>query len=373
MSLYNKIIIGIFLCFIAGIAMLNVVSTDRGFSEKENRPLMQLPKFSLESFFSGSYTEDFEEYMTDQFTGKEFWLSVKAKVEKMLLKQENHGIYIGKDGFLLERFNKPSNQLMDNVDSINYFAKKATDISSYFLLVPTSIAVNNDKLPPFAPNYSQREVIQTVNDKLSSSIAFIDVYKNLLEQKDEYIYFKTDHHWTMRGAYLAYEKVAPILNIAPYPIKEFSIEKVSSNFLGTFYNKVNNTSIRSDSIEVFKPCFDVTYRVDYDDGQVSSSLYNEEFLRKRDQYSYFLNGNHSTVKITSSVKNGRKIAVIKDSYAHAFIPFLANHFEEIFVIDLRYNHSNIYQYLNEQNINEVLFLYNIVTFSTDTNLIWLRQ
>ena len=92
-----------------------------------------------------------------------------------------------------------------------------------------------------------------------------------------------------------------------------------------------------------------------------------------DLLSFFLDGNHSLVKITSNVENGRKLAVVKDSYAHAFIPFLVNHFEEVHIIDLRFNQSNLRDYLSQNEITDVLFLYNIDHFMTDKNFIWLQQ
>jgi len=105
----------------------------------------------------------------------------------------------------------------------------------------------------------------------------------------------------------------------------------------------------------------------------SDSLYEYSYLNKKDKYSFFLNGNHSLVKIQTSVKNNRKLLVIKDSYAHAFIPFLVNHFEEIHMVDLRYYHDNVYTYIENYDLKEALFLYNVANFSTDKNMVWLHQ
>lgn len=107
--------------------------------------------------------------------------------------------------------------------------------------------------------------------------------------------------------------------------------------------------------------------------EISNTLYEWDNLNKKDQYSLFLNGNHSLVKIKTSVNNRCRLAVIKDSYAHALVPFLANHFEEIHMIDLRYYHMNIYEYLKNNHVQNVLFLYNIANFSMDSNVIWLKQ
>ncbi|MHC0037955.1 DHHW family protein [Pseudoneobacillus sp. C159] len=368
----NKILIGIFVSFIGGLGLLHVLVDDRSFSEQENRVLAQMPSFTFKSFLSGDFTKDFEEYVSDQFVWKDFWTGMKAEAEMASLKQENDGVFFGKDGFLLEGYEKPGEQFQKNLNSIQYFKEKANDIHTYLLLAPTSVEMYKDKLPLFANSYSQKEMLAFAKEHLT--VNFIDVYDKLLEKKEEPIYFRTDHHWTMRGAYYAYEVAAKEMGIAAYKWTDFTIHNVSNNFNGTYYSKANNHRIKSDRIEVFEPKFDVKYNVKYENNQNSTdSLYEWNYLTKKDQYSFFLGGNHSLVKIQSSVHNGRKLAVMKDSYAHSFIPFLANHFEEIHVIDLRYYHSNIYEYMKENDINDALFLYNIANFSKDTNMIWLER
>lgn len=373
----NKLMIAIFLCFIGGLGFMHFVTKDVQFSERENRMLAQMPTFSLEKFLSGDFTKDFEKYVTDQFVWKGFWTKIKANTETITLKKENNGIYLGKNGYLLERFEKPGEQLQSNIESLKYFSNKAHKLNTYFLMAPTSVEIYSNKLPLYAQSYSEKKIMTSVGDKLNSLMTFINVSDALNQRKNEPIYFKTDHHWTMRGAYYAYEATAKAMGLKPYGINDFNIEEVSDDFYGTFYTKANAPHYKPDKIEVFKPKFDefdVNYHVEYEDvGTSSNSLYEPDYLKKRDQYSYFLNGNHSLVKITSSVKNGQKLMVIKDSYAHAFIPFLANHYEEIHVVDLRYYHLNLYDYLAKNKIENVLFLYNAANFSKDTNMLWLKQ
>jgi hypothetical protein len=230
-----------------------------------------------------------------------------------------------------------------------------------------------EKLPLYAPSYSEKEIIDFARQKMEDSLSYIDVYNPLLSKKNEQIYFRTDHHWTMRGAFYAYEEAAKAMGLTPFELDDFSIDRVSKNFHGTYYSKANLHDIKPDQIEVFQPKIDMSYTVQYEDGERSNTLYNWDYLNEKDQYALFLNGNHSLVKIQSTNQNGRKLAVIKDSYAHAFIPFLANHYEEIHVLDLRYYHMNMYDYLKEHNIHEALFLYNMANFSEDTNLVWLQQ
>jgi hypothetical protein len=369
----NKLLIGIFLSFIGGIGVWNIMKEDVNFSKQENRILSPLPTFTVSTFLSGDYTKEMEEYISDQFVWKQFWTGLKAQTERVLVKQENNGIYFGKSGYLLEEFEKPGEQFHKNLNSIQTFTNKAKDITSYLLLAPTSVEIYKEKLPLHASSYSEKEIIDMAKRQIEDSLGFIDVSNTLLSNKNEQIFFRTDHHWTMRGAFYAYHAASKAMGLTPFEMEEFSIDKVSKDFYGTYYSKANLHDIKPDQIEVFQPKFDMTYKVLYEDGKGSNTLYDRAYLSEKDQYALFLSGNHSLVKIQSDIQNGRKLAVIKDSYAHAFIPFLANHYEETHVLDLRYYHKSIYEYLKDNEIHEVLFLYNLANFSKDTNLIWLQQ
>ncbi|MGM8214811.1 DHHW family protein [Bacillaceae bacterium W0354] len=367
----NKAIIIIFLSFIYGLGILHVVVKDESFSEHENRMLASYPSFSLEKYFSGKYTEQFETYVTDQFFAKPFWLATKTVTEKALGKQENNGIYFSDHGYLLEKYDLHEDTIIKNINYINNFADSQKNVSSYLLLVPNSISIYPEYLPDFSPTDSQLEALSLVESTLSDSITYVESYESLLNKKDESIYFKTDHHWTMRGAYYAYLEVAKAMGFEPLEIEEFDKQMISNNFFGTYYSKVNDFLLEPDTIEQFISKNNVDVKVTYESKEQADTLYNSEYLNKKDKYSYFLDGNHSLVKINTSVKNGKKIAVIKDSYAHVFIPFLVHHFEEIHVVDLRYFHQNVNEYVQEHELSTVLFLYNVSNFTSDNHLVWL--
>jgi len=371
--MFKKIIVFFFILFFCGIGLLNVMESDQHYSEHENRELASRPEFSLRGVISGDFMEDFESYINDQFIWKSSWLKVKAFIEKMMLKQENNGILIGENDYLLQPISEPTEQMQSNIKNINRFSEKNEDVSVYFLLAPTSVDIYREQRPWLAQSYSQLSILNSVQKQLSTKVSFIDVYETLRQNNNQQLYFRTDHHWTARGAYYAYVEAAKALKLQAYNLDDFNIETVSDNFKGTFYSKANSLRTKPDYIEAFFPKWPVKYEVLYDDKETTNTLYEYDYLQKNDQYSFFLDGNHSLVKITSNVENGRKIAVVKDSYAHAFIPFLVNHFEEVHMVDLRFNQSNLSDYLAQNEIKDVLFLYNIDHFMTDKNFIWLQQ
>ena len=107
----------------------------------------------------------------------------------------------------------------------------------------------------------------------------------------------------------------------------------------------------------------------YDGGKtVRESLYDPSYLEGRDKYAYFLGGNHPLTEITTSVRNGRHLLVIKDSYAHALVPFLTAHYETIDMVDLRYFKEDLAAWMGDRGITDVLVLYNASTFASDRQL-----
>lgn len=365
----NKTIVFLFVFFILFINILNIAVKDKKFSQIENRVLSQFPKMSFENLISGKFTNKFEDYMSDHFVFRNYWVGIKSDAERIMLKTKNNGIFFGQDGFLLEDYKKTDKQLFLNIESLNTFVEELPSIKTHFLLVPNSIKIYEDKLPLFATPYNQLNTIEVVKETLSKSIDFIDVYTTLNNNKDDYIYYKTDHHWTMKGAFYAYETLSEHFDFTPYSIKYFKSEIVSNSFYGTFYSKALNNNIKPDSIEIFKPSLDISYKVHYKDNDIlTDSLYEYSHLDKKDKYSLFLDGNHALTTISTNVNNNNKIVIFKDSYAHSFIPFLANHYKEIHIIDLRYYNLNIYEYVLENDIEEALFLYNVSSFSQYNNI-----
>lgn len=370
----KKIInITIFILFIGGLSFVNFMKKDEPFSEFENRPLAQFPKFTFEKLIDGTFTTQFETYMTDQFVEKTFWTGLKAKAEQTVLKQENNGVYFGKNDMLFEKPEEITEQLKKNIDSVNQFQKRNEGFPITFVLAPTSIDLYPENLPPFAKTGMHAEIMGVVADELNEEIQLIDPFERLKAEKDASIYFRTDHHWTTFGAFHTYQAIANEMGFTADSFEYFQIEQVSNMFYGTFYAKGNDHSIPPDAIDIFKPQKEIHYEVKADNQPILNDLYNESFLDKRDQYAYFLGGNHAKSIITSSVENGKKLLLLKDSYAHAIVPFLANDFEEIHMLDLRYYNASIQQYIEEQGFTEGLILYNSPNFAKDTSVLYIKH
>lgn len=360
-----------FLLFLFLIPVLHVAGKDKEFSDLENRPLGALPRPEVETILSGSFGQELETYLADQFPFRNQFLSLKLGAELVMGKKESNGVFIGYEGRLLQNFKKPEESLLKkNAGYINGLGKEK---NVYFLLAPTATSVYRECLPLLAAPYDEAVYMKQVEELLSKDISFVDVQRKMAEHKKEYIYYNTDHHWTTRGAYYAYEELCTRMGLTPVPLSEFRIEKVSEEFLGSLYSQGNITFAKPDTLELFYPKKEIKVQVENAaDGTVSDSLYAMEYLEKKDKYSVFLNNNQPLLVIHSEVENGRKLLVVKDSYANCLIPFLTAHFEEIHVLDLRYLNFSVKGYMEQNEVEDILLLYNVQSFATEGKLSLLK-
>jgi hypothetical protein len=237
------------------------------------------------------------------------------------------------------------------------------------MLAPNSVKVLEDMLPKYATPENQLEYIEKIKESISSDINFIDIYDTLALKKNEYIYYKTDHHWTTLGAYYAYEKLGVEMGFTPNNRDFYNIKKVTEGFYGTLYSKGGFRNIEPDSIELYTPKKDEDIKLwYYDNEKATDSLYKMDNLSKKDKYTVFLDGNHSLIKISTKSDSGKKLVIIKDSYANSLVPFLTDHYSEIYMVDLRFYYDDINEFIKTNGIDDALILYNANTFFEDESI-----
>lgn len=378
MSKRTKQIIGIsvFLSIILGFSVANVVVGDRAFSENENRTLVQLPKFTMEGLLEGDFTKKFEAYTTDQFPLRDGWVYLKANADYAVQKHETNGVYFADDHYLIQKFSEQEldrKRLEANEEHLSTFVNRCAESLGAehvrAMIVPTAAYVLEDKLPSFAPTVNQNAILEDMAGRMPEGV-FLNETQTLKAQNDRQIYYRNDHHWTTGAAYLAYRDWCESIGLEPWAEDDFKIETVSENFLGTTYSKGNYLGVKPDSIQIYQPKRDMGYTVDINQGKKQGdSLYNFEHLETKDKYAAFLDGNNAVTVIKTNADSDRKLLVLKDSYAHCFVPFAVNHFSEVDVLDLRhYAQKTPRAYIEENGITDVLVLYNLETFSADNNL-----
>ena len=354
----------LFIVYIAAMFVLFIATPDREFSELENRMLEQVPSFSAEALSSKKFTFAFEGYTTDQFPFRDFWIPLKARIEILSGKHENNGIYLGRDGALYERFSTPdASRIEYNVEIVNALTDSVT-IPVYFALIPSSAEIFSDMLPDNAPCDSQAEVIDTIYAGLDATT--IDVFGALRGHSDEYIFYRTDHHWTSLGAYYAYTALTDAMDIEPET--DFDRRVVSDSFYGAVYSSSAITWVEPDSVEIFRePSEGVTVSKLSRGSFIDSPVYAFEFLEKKDKYSMFMGGNTGLLQIHTENADSPSLLILRDSFTDSLIPFLLPHFSELHVLDLRYYPMNLKlsDYIAEHNPDMMLICYGLHNFGVD--------
>lgn len=371
---YNKIIdrfLMVFFIFaIFLIMIINILTKDKSFSEIENRTLTTMPKFTISSFMNGDFSEDFSSYINDNFAGRNGFLSIKTSFEKLLGKTKINSVYLGKKNYLIQSFTEASEEETSaKINAINSFFNEHSNLNTSIMLVPTATKVLEEYLPPFSVNDDELALIDKVFSQLNENIIKINPYNALYENKDNYVYYKTDHHWTSNGAYIAYTEFCKALGLTAKSKDEFDIVNVTDKFYGSLSSKIGVLGNTSDSIELYVPKYSPMV-VNYISEQFkSSTLFKSEALNTKDKYEVFTGGNHPLINIKSTGDPSKKLLLIKDSYANCFLPFLTSHYGEIFVVDLRYYYDNINTLIENNSITDLLFLFNANTFNSDDSIL----
>ena len=361
----------IFSILVILFTVIDIINSPNEFSELENRKLSQMPILSLKSYIDTSFSSDYEKYINDQFFLRDNWIDLKSRIEYLLGKRENNDIIFGKENYLFKKFTTFNDEMLENnLNSIITFTNNYNKEVDFFI-IPNSYAVYDELTPRYLPLVDQLSLINSINSYLSlksnDHINTINVAEELLKNKDDYIYYKTDHHWTSYGAYLAYLKYMDYLGLEIVDIN--NLEKITiNNFLGTYYNRSKYFKADSDFITYYN-ILDLYIKID---GKEQLSLMDLDKFKGSDKYSAFLWGNNGLTKVIneniSEERKGSSILIFKDSYANSFIQFLSYNYEIIDIIDLRYFKESIRNFMKDKDYNEILIMYSFNNLSSDINI-----
>ena len=356
----------IYTVIIVALGLSIFIFPRRGLLVRENRVAAELPVLSAEALLDKSFFDGFSKFCEDSFPFRERLLILNSAVELGFGKLEAGGVMAGKNGNLIKLNACESfEQLKSNAEAIGkicgYAKKQGAD--TLFFCVPSTSDVLADYAPlPLAVS-GDREVWQYVSGDLDMKSEF-----RQRANAGEYVYYRTDHHWTTLGAYYAYCKLGGYLGFSPYPISEFDIECVSENFLGSTYSSALFPFVSPDRIDAFRYDGDSHVSVtDLSTGKLGG-LYDFAVLAGNSKYDFFLGGNRAHM----SVESGKpRLILIKDSFANSLVPFLARHYD-IDIIDPRYLRKPIDNLLlelySEGDAPTLLVLFGIDTLTGNIGL-----
>ena len=358
----------ILMVLLLGLAGKEALSHQRTYSPVEKRELQTRPEISITKVLDGRFQKKYESYLRDQFPGRDHWVSFQTDMELFMGKNEIHNVYIGKNHYLLEHYTEKEfdpQQISKNLQALEKFVGKTKQNADvHVMMVPTKSWVLREKLPAFAPHYKEQKFYDALQQKLEKEDVLISVEPVLDAHKEEEIYYRTDHHWTTLGAWYAYEQYTKAVGgdlQRAQGKKKFRC--ISKDFYGTTYAKINYAR-QADKIEIYEPADKL--RVVYNMGEKKTkTLYDFSFLKTADQYSVFTGGNQAVLEITGGIKNGKTLLLIKDSFANSILPFLAEDYEKLVVVDLRQLNVSGDRLLEMFSPTDILILYNSAQFAQD--------
>ena len=339
------------------------------FSENENRVLEQAPALETSALLDGSYTDSLEAFVNDQFPLRTQFLSLNTSFQIVSGRKDlgsnysvtpaEGGVYLGKNDHVYEvLLPNTTDTFKKNIQGLKTFSQE-TGLPFWVMPVPSGSQEQQENLPLFAQNHDQREELKYIRDTITDKNAtVVDLFDTLGSWNGDF-YYKTDHHWNTFGAYEGYKVLAEKMGFTPYGKDKFTFRLASRSFYGTLYSKAVNFFQKPDDLylpEYTEPQ-DIVQVIG---GEEREGLYWEEYLDKKDKYSTFMGGNHSVEVVKNkNQNNGRKLLLLKDSYANSLVPFLCLHYSEIHVIDLRYYSQNVYEYVEENGITEAAAVYSM--------------
>ena len=406
-----------FLLAILLLGLANLLNTAKPtVSELEQRVLEKRPALSLQDLFSGDYFRSLENYYSDTFILRDALVrasrevrqafsllgpgvslitapeEVQAPPEKAVEPspeeppeienpqekppppppigdgdgdEQNVGYWLVVDGKAVQLFKFKKENFDYYAGILNRYREKlAMDIKIYSMIAPTNSEFVQLKRYKEITD-SQNDALYYLDSKLSRGIGSVNVYEALSSRTDEYIYFRTDHHWTALGAYYAYCAFMETRGEDPVPLERYQRIDLEG-FLGSSYSKTLDKSLEKnpDTLSVYMPFTKHDYTIYYGRGPEKRDLIDFQYAEsKTNKYLVFISSGELTWGvIKTEVKNGKRILVVKDSFGNALVPFLLPHYEEIYVVDSRFYNigaagKNIIQFIEDNGINEVLFMH----------------
>ncbi len=361
----------VFLSFLIIVTLLLFVLPKAAYSENEKRTLAEFPKLTVQNVSSGNFGREFETYLADHFPMRNLLYGVHSYTQLYTGRNGVSGIYVCDDGYLIATPAELNPDIAKaNVQIFAQFAA-TNELPATVIAVPNPGYIMDEKLPDNHLEYMDDELFRILEEN-SGNMQIVDL-RDTFQNTREQIYFKTDHHLNAAGSYQMYAAFCQASGRKP---TTFTKAVTSPDFYGTGYSKSGLWLKDPDPMEIWKPLNPSEYQVtisDYGTTETYDNLYFEEHLENMDQYPVYLDGNHAlTVIENKNVHNGRRLLLIKDSYAHTFATYAAEDYELICMVDLRYFQQMTSPLVEQYGLNEIVYLYGVENLagSTDIARLW---
>lgn len=319
------------------------------------------PKPTVRHMLNGVWAEEVEDYLQEHLGFHDTLFRIKSQTDLFIGEKMVQGVYIT-DDMLLEKLyaeDIPGTEVM--AEEPNRFYRE-TGVPTFFLLVPSASDIYEGRLPANAVNADERELIRETYAATDTGVRCVDAYNILSSLKTDYIYYRTDTHWTSFGAYSVYQNAIQKMGFSAVPYQRFVISHLSTEFRGDLYERTLYDGVRPDMLDLYtyERGSSVTSVVAYyADGSVidrGTTLYQPSALQTEDMYRLYLGTPCVKLVIKTDVDSGQKLLLYKDDFADCMVPFLLQHYSEICVVDLEQTGAHYPEAADPSAYTQALFL-----------------
>lgn len=330
---------------------LTLLKSDRSFSENENRYLALRPRPAVGAFLSGTLQRETEDWLADQFPGRDSWKAAATLLDRAAGRREIGGAWLGKDGYYIEAHPAEAFDWDKYRRNLGYLGRLAErcGVPAAALLAPSAGAALPELLPEGAADYDADAALLAARELLPA-VTIPDLKAALRAEPREQVYYRTDHHWTVAGMKRAYDALP-----APFGRYQGQPELFSDSFLGSTYSRTLDPAAQPDSVALYPVAETVSAEAD---GAVIP-VYDLSTAERKDKYNVYLGGNHGLVKLTGGCQNGKTLLVLKDSFANCLAPLLTADYETVLLVDLRYYPGTVRSLAAQVRPDALLFVYEM--------------
>lgn len=390
----QKINVILFFVLVLGFPLCYFTLPVEQLSKTEKRKLAVIPSFNNKNYLSGLWASRIDDYVDDHFpfrsnlisyseifqSSKGFTLEHAEKIvvvphRKKRAKPDPFEEDKGSMQFLDDFEEKYEGSLLIIDGCVYPMGAGSAKMSKYFAAMVDEYAIALkgktrvfSAVPPLSSAFIPVEKYRKYNEQNKRTLLaikyalkegiFCDVFASLNNHTDKKLYFGSDHHWKPLGAYYGYVAFCKAAGIEPVPLEKMD-KKVKYNFLGSMYQHTQDPSVRAhpDTMEYWIPKVATTaerFGRTGTNNPIKAKVFYES-SSGGNTYSTFLGGDMPLMKIKTSVKNGKKAIIVKNSMGNAFSVYLISHYEEVWIVDLRYSKQNLMKLIGDNKIDDLIF------------------
>ncbi|MBC1474330.1 hypothetical protein HB852_06845 [Listeria grandensis] len=371
-KLFNILLSAGFLLLIFGVFFFYLFAGKNQVSILESRNLAQKPDFSADAVSTGDYMKKWDVFFNDQFPRRDAFTELNMRVNQLALGQDVYkDVYVAPDGYLLtkvEQYTKAdAKKIADRVNNVGQSLQKM-DVKTSLVLVPNKSTVFEAKFPAYYPSFGREgyeRLMPMINEKYVQNI---DISQILYKNKNKAnMFFYTDHHWQAKAAFLASEKVTKEMNpgVKQLTMADWTWKLEGLPFYGSDARKTTSALVsKSDQVMVAEQKhLSAPYKLDVIKEQ-RDSLYVKSRLTDpavyANRYTTYIGTDYPEAHIqTPNPLTNKNLLIFKDSYANAFIQFIAPYYANVHVLDLRYyKNLDLQAYVKKYDVDQALLFFN---------------